>query len=103
MPKAKSPQRRPKPVGKSPSESKLAGLFKRTKRTKATLAETENADKLDELIADVRGQLEETVDNYNRNRTDTKKNYARIQQLRGALEVLTSLEESDFTVVRRTE
>jgi hypothetical protein len=90
----RSPKKSPKKTSRSSSESKLTAFIKA--RPKKKKAPTENQD-IGDIITELKTQLSQTVDMFNKNKTDTKKTYARIQQLRGALDVLSSL-EADYTL-----
>ena len=74
------------------TKNKRSKLAKR-KEEKVYAVETTD-ENLDEMVQEVQDELKQEVEQYNKTKTDIKKSYSRIQQLRGGLDVLLSLAEN---------
>jgi hypothetical protein len=76
---------------------------RRGKKVKQSPIYSTDNDTLPELVVQMQSALKNEVETYNRTKADLKGSYSKIQQIRGALDVLLDLSENYELVPKNTE
>lgn len=85
------------------SKLKPQRTLKKTKIAKQSPVYVPDTDTLNDLVVQMQTALKNEVETYNRTKADLKGSYSKIQQLRGALDVLIDLSENYELVPKNIE